>query len=71
VRLIGQEDIAMKVAARVLAFALLLAGIAVTSSGCVLVPVGPGYAYRPAYVAPAPVVVAPSPVIVWGRRYPY
>jgi hypothetical protein len=59
----------MKPAHRVLGLALLLAGIAFTSSGCVVVPVGRGYGYRPAYVAPAPIVLAPAPVVV--RRYQY
>ncbi len=51
---------------QLLASALLLGGIAITSSGCVVAPVGP-YAYGPTpYYAPAPVVVAPAPVVVFG-----
>ena len=57
----------MRIARGMLVLALLLA--AVTASGCVFVPVGPGY--RRAYVAPAPVVVAPAPVVVVPRPYPY
>ena len=51
-----------------IALALLLIGVAVAASGCVLVPVGPGYAYRAPYAAP--VVVAPGPIVV-RRAYPY
>ena len=47
---------------------LLLAGLAVTGSGCV-VAAGPGYvAGPPAYVVSRPVVVAPAPVVVVHRR---
>lgn len=59
----------MKAIHRMLVGTLLLAGIAVTASGCVVAPVGPGYAYRPVRVAP--VVVAPAPVVVVRRPYPY
>ena len=57
----------MKLIHRVLGLALLLAAVTTTAAGCVLVPVGPGYAYRP--VVPAPVVVAPAPVVVVRRPY--
>ncbi len=54
---------------RILALVLLLAGLAVTASGCLVAPgYGPGYGYGgpgPVYVAP-PVVVAPVPVFGWG-----
>jgi len=47
---------------------LLLAGLAITGSGCV-VAAGPGYvAGPPAYVVSRPVVVAPAPVVVVHRR---
>jgi hypothetical protein len=59
----------MKSPRGILALALLLAGISLTASGCVFVPVGPGYAYRPAVAAP--VVVAPAPVVVVRRPYAY
>jgi len=46
----------------------LLAGLAITGSGCV-VAAGPGYvAGPPAYVVSRPVVVAPAPVVVVHRR---
>jgi hypothetical protein len=62
-----QEVIAMKLIHRMFGLALLLAAVATSASGCVFVPVGPGYVYRP--VAPAPVVVAPAPVVVVRRPY--
>ena len=47
---------------------VLLAGLAITGSGCV-VAAGPGYvAGPPAYVVSRPVVVAPAPVVVVHRR---
>ena len=55
----------MKLRHRLLGFALLLVAVATTAAGCVLVPVGPGYAYRPV----APVVVAPAPAVVVRRPY--
>ncbi len=58
----------MKARNRMLASALLLTGISLTVSGCIFVPVGGRYAYRPAVVAP---VVAPAPVVVVRRPYPY
>jgi hypothetical protein len=55
---------------RILALGLLLAGVAVTGSGCVVAAPGYGYVAGPApvYVAPAPVVVAPAPVFLRGRH---
>ena len=58
----------MTTARGIVALALLVAGIAVVTSGCVLVPVGPGY--RRAY-APPPRVVVPAPVVVVPRPYGY
>ncbi len=48
---------------------LLLAGLAITGSGCV-VAAGPGYVAAPPayYVVSRPVVVAPAPVVVVHRR---
>ena len=57
----------MKLMHRILGLALLLAAVTTSAAGCVLVPVGPGYAYRPAVVAP--VVVAPAPAVVVRRPY--
>jgi hypothetical protein len=59
----------MKLMPRMLGLALLLSGVTALASGCVFVPVGPGYGYRPAVVAP--VVVAPAPVVVVRRPYAY
>ncbi len=56
----------MKLMHRLLGFALLLAAVTTTAAGCIFVPAGPGYAYRPV----APVVVAPAPVVVVRPR-PY
>ena len=55
----------MKLVHRRLGFALLLSAVTTFASGCILVPVGPGYAYRSA----APVVVAPAPAVVVRRPY--
>ena len=55
----------MKLVSRLLGFALLLSAVATFAAGCILVPVGPGYAYRPA----PPVVVAPAPAVVVRRPY--
>lgn len=55
-------------ARRMVGVALLVGGVAVTMSGCIVAPVGP-----PGFVAPGPVVVAPlAPVVVvhpWYRRW--
>jgi hypothetical protein len=56
----------MKLMHRLLGLALLLAAVT-TTAGCVFVPAGPGYAYRPV----APVVVAPAPAVVVRRPYYY
>ena len=37
--------------------ALMVAGFVLLLGGCIVVPVGPGYASGPVYVAPPPVVV--------------
>ena len=55
----------MKLIHRVLGLALLLAAVTTTAAGCVFVPAGPGYSYRPV----APVVVAPAPAVVVRRPY--
>jgi hypothetical protein len=56
------------VSRRALSLALLLAGVVILASGCVVAPVGPaygGYGYGPVYGPP--VVVAPPPVVFgWG-----
>ena len=57
--------------ARALGLALLVSGVAVMLSACVVVP---GYyvepvAPAPIYVAPAPVYVAPAPVYMYGRGW--
>ncbi len=58
----------MKLIHRVLGLALLLATVTTTAAGCIFVPAGPGYAYRPV----APIVVAPAPaVVVRPRPYGY
>jgi hypothetical protein len=58
----------MKLMHRVLGLALLLAAVTTTAAGCVFVPAGPRYGYRPV----APVVVAPVPaVVVRPRPYGY
>jgi len=54
----------------IMTLVLLLAGLAITGSGCV-VAAGPGYvAAPPPYVVPRPLVVAPAPAVVVCRR-PY
>lgn len=58
----------MKLMHRMLGLALLVASVTIFVAGCVFVPVGPGYGYRPAVVAPA--VVVPAPVVVVRPR-PY
>ena len=59
----------MKLTHRMLGLALLVASVTSFAAGCVFVPVGPGYGYRAAAVAP--VVVAPAPVFVVRRPYAY
>ena len=59
----------MKLMHRMFGLALLLAAVTTSAAGCILVPVGPGYAYRPA--VPAPVVIAPAPAVVVRRPYYY
>ncbi len=57
---------------RLLTAALLLVGVAVTASGCLIAPDPPyGYGAGYGYAAPAPVVVTPVPVMVrgWGGRW--
>ena len=69
----------LKLAARrALGLVLLLAGVALTASACVFVPVdGPGYAAAPpprVYAAPPAVIVAPrvaAPRYGWYRHRYY
>jgi len=52
----------------VVVLALLLTGVTIAGSGCVVAPVGPyGYEPGPYYAVPPPVVVAPAPVFMFGR----
>jgi hypothetical protein len=49
--------------------AVLVLGVGLFMSGCVLVPAGPPVVAEPALVVPAPVVVAPRPVYRFHRGY--
>lgn len=54
-------------ARRALSLVILLAGVAVAASGCIVAPAYGPYGYGPVYGPP--VVVAPPPVVFgWGWR---